>query len=430
VPQIANQTSPEPPAHLQLSEKQISNLMVETDAERDEVLFHLRRGDKYCRACRRWKPLSTKWGHNKKTSDGYNGSCRDCLNEYARNRHARVVSTVDSGSKHVPPELFPPAEPGEQIGCLRCRHASVQIATDFEGVTPRSQVTVFCHKQEQAIALRWSHCTLADPRPAKPRALAKYWKKFGPLGDKVHHASPLMVEFLKYSWQTWPASALERVTGWDILRIGKLVRYHGIGGAKAGKMRLHFMNPKGGRTCFTPEQTEWLLAEYNSPRWPRSKPVNLELKHSLFTKKQDEYLQGLLSKGTGLAGWPANKTRGMARGEKAAITRRRNLIVKQLAERGKPRTWEQIAKHVKYLQQQRPAVVQAHRREKTKATRQRNRIIEHVATLGPRWTWEQIQRHLIRVRGKELRHRKQNGVRRLNQHCAVRIIKQSRKEKS
>jgi hypothetical protein len=287
------------------------------------------KGLKWCPGCRRWRRLSedpkkSEWSKNRQFRDGLAHRCKDCCNAKGREYYRGVVTQVDSGlpaalRAGMPPELFPPPAAGEGIGCLRCRHAAVYISTDFAGLQPGGSTTIFCHKQEAAVPIVWSHCPLADPRPAKPHALSKWWKRFGSFGDRLHHAGPLMVEFLKHCWSAWPAVELVKVCGWTMFKISQVVRYHGVGGVRTDNNRLHHMEPTKGRRCFTPEQSAWILAEYRSDRWPR----------------------------------PA-RYHGAPAGRKAWFTRRRNRIVEQvhaLNPDGPRWTWQQIQRHIQKMQQ-------------------------------------------------------------------------------
>lgn len=292
----------------------MARLLKECGGNEGLVSFHLARGDKYCFQCRRWKPMATAWARDKRRGDGVGIYCKECVNSYARTRYTGITMQVDSGVAFVPPELFPPTQPGQSIGCLRCRHADSAASTNFQDATPVTWVKIFCHRQEKTVPICWSNCPLADPRPSQPRDLARYWKKHGPLGDKVAHATPLAVEFLRHCWAHWKAADLERVTGWTMFKLAQIVRYHKVGGVAVGNTRLHWMEPTKGRVVFTREQSDWVMSEYHSPRWP------------------------------------APYVYCMKPAKKAAITRARKRIIEHVATLGPRWEWTQIQRHIQKRQ--------------------------------------------------------------------------------
>jgi hypothetical protein len=266
---------------------------------------------------------------NKRLPSGRSVYCKFCSNSWGRFHYHEQQErlALQSCAAHVPPELlakFEPA-PGARIGCLRCRHARLLPTTDFTAPEPRLR----CAKQGCAVALT-SRCEIADPRPAKPRALQKYCKKYGPLGDKLTHAGGVLLAYLKARWTEEIAATLEEYSGYTMAKLASIVRYHKIGGIRVGKHRLHHMKPQPEK-YFTPEQTEYLLAAYCSARWPRPLIWNL------------------------------------AETERKARLLERRRIVDAVARRGPRWNWRQIQRHViKQMKARRERGVKARRGEQRK----------------------------------------------------------------
>jgi hypothetical protein len=279
----------------------------------DTTLLRLSRNEKFCPKCRRWLPVSTSWSSHRKTIDKLETRCKECINAAKRKKYEARLCGVASGASMVPPELFPPPAPGASMGCLRCRHASTCIETDFQKVKPDGEVLVYCARQEGIIPLEWTSCTLVDPRPAQPKALRRYWERYGPLGDLIPLAAPLLLEFLKHAWAHWPAADLQRVSLSSMPRLKDLVRKHGIGGAGVGNDRTSFAGRRQagrGLPCFTTAQSDWLETEYRSDRWP-----------------------GMLRPGM----LPENQQK---------VERQRAQILAHIATLGPPWTWAQVTRHL------------------------------------------------------------------------------------
>jgi hypothetical protein len=285
-------------------------------------------GYKWCPRCRSSLSLR-EFNNDSRRRDGKYLYCRSCSNRAARRyyatRHVADAESeyVPSGACHVPPELFPPPAPGEGIGCLRCRHARLMAQSRF---TKTNHPKIYCARQATVAAIVWQNCEIADPRPMKPRDLRRYWFKHGPLGDKLGHAGDVVKAYLAARWAHEAPEVLERVTGWTMFKLAQIVRYHGIGGAKTNNNRLHHMNPRKGRVCFSPEQTAFLMREYSSPRWPKVITWN------------------------------------MASARKAARRRAQNKLVAQCNELGPAWNWEQICRHVEKQMRKRGDRAKARRR--------------------------------------------------------------------
>lgn len=244
----------------------------------EEFARRMAGGERHCGKCRRWRKADD-FGANAGRQDGKEIFCRDCApavnrahcrrqqtraGQPARDKRGRPLR-FGSAAQSVPVELFPlPAEEAT-ISCLRCRHCALTESTNFRHKRPK----VFCAKEGREITARLDGCKIADPRPQKPRALHRYWIKLGPLGDKLCHAGPVALAYLRARWASAPAPELERHTGWTMFKLAQIVRGHGVGGVATANNRLAQMDPRQGRDCFTLEQSAWLLAEYNSERWPK-----------------------------------------------------------------------------------------------------------------------------------------------------------------
>jgi hypothetical protein len=268
-------------------------------------------GYAWCSSCERTRARK-EFGNDRRRKGGLSFYCKECANRKGRNfyatRHREGGDSeyIPSGAAHVPVELFPPSAEGESIGCLRCRHARLLSANTFNAATPR----IHCARQNANVPVVFTACPIADPRPMKPRDLRLYWNKHGPLGDKLSKAGEVMKAYLKARWAVEESEALERATGWTMFKIAQVVRYHRLGGAKTKNNRLHWMDPRKGRVCFTSEQTAFLMEEYCSPRWPR--PIIYSMKGA----------------------------------RKAARRRAQNKLVARCNELGPPWSWEQILRHV------------------------------------------------------------------------------------
>jgi hypothetical protein len=200
--------------------------------------------------------------------------CRPCHLKKNRECYAKRLKKLPPGEavrrlEAEAPGLFPPAAAGESIGCLRCRHAQVSLETEFR--PGNSAPLIFCERLEwegknPIRPICWVNCPMADPRQAQPKALRIYWNRWGPLGDRIRCATPLMIAFLKAHWQTLTSENLVAATGWDMRRIEAVVRYHGIGGVRVGKTRLHLCGMVNHR--FTRAQSDLIGDLYNTEKWP------------------------------------------------------------------------------------------------------------------------------------------------------------------
>lgn len=265
-----------------LRRRALERRLRETGLSEVDYAARVEAGQRWCQAGQHWRGRGD-FTPNKHRPDGLNAYCRDCVNEQQRACYKRRLATgarrLQSGTAmdKVPPALRPKAAV-KSIGCLSCRHCELLPHSDFSKLREYSEdsiIPIRCNKERRARPMVWRDCPAADPRPAQPKKLARYWKKYGPLGDRNGHATPALLAFLAAHWQSAPADFLERVTGRTVFKLNQMVRYHGVGGVAAGKTRLHLMEPQKGRPHFTASQTEWLLREYSSERWPR--PANSRL---------------------------------------------------------------------------------------------------------------------------------------------------------
>lgn len=163
----------------------------------------------------------------------------------------------------IPKELLKPYKNLAPITCLQCRHCELEPDTNFASALPM----IRCHKTEVRRPAALSGCPTANPMPAKPKALHKYWVGRGPIGDKVRHATVPLLAYLRANWTRLPAVTLQRQAGRSMRTLAEIVRTHGIGGAMTRANRLN----RCGRnvTAMRFAQSDWLMREHNSERWPK-----------------------------------------------------------------------------------------------------------------------------------------------------------------
>ena len=238
----------------------------------DEAARRLAAGERVCARCREWHPCA-HFGAMKR--GGFYSYCAGCSNANGREHFAKrmkrrapgeAAALVDAARKRgeVSREEWPARSGTTRIGCLQCRHARVALETNWAQTKP----FIWCEKSERVRPIAWTHCSLADPRPAQPHALHRFWIKLGPLGDKCRHATPLFEEFLRAMWPRLSAARLEQVTGRTMNSLHGVALRLGLGAHVAGGNRLHFA--ARGRGCFTPAQTRFLSNVYGGPHWPKA----------------------------------------------------------------------------------------------------------------------------------------------------------------
>lgn len=216
-------------------------------------------------------------------------------------REERAQARRAAFERAMPLENFAP------IGCLECRRCQVTPETNLGD----SIVRIYCEKKKAMMPARLEpDCSLADPRPARPRHLHRLWVGHGDLGDKASKATPLLILYLKKFWILLPAATLELQTGRDINSLRQIVRSYGVGGAATDHNRIALSGHEEGRDYFTAAQTEWLEKTYNSTLWPAA----------AIHKKSDDELK--------------------------AIEKRRQWIIDHVATVGPRWTWKQITHHL------------------------------------------------------------------------------------
>jgi hypothetical protein len=270
---------------------------------------------KYCPRCEISKPATNEHFASGKNKDGFHSYCRPCTNALGKEQYHKRAKKLPPGEAArrvmaIDVNLFPPAAPGESIGCLRCRHAQLHFDTDFSPGNTRP--LILCERENKVREICWHSCPVADPRLSKPRHLHKYTARWGALGDKLGHASPLTIAFLRAYWTTAPAEQLEKATGWTMFKLTSMVRYYKIGGSHTSNNRLHLIGKKQNER-FSQRQTAWLLREYSSPDWPG--PL-------VYCLKQDEY--------------------------ERRLAQQREIVrtVRALNPQGPKWTWQQIQRHI------------------------------------------------------------------------------------
>ena len=215
----------------------------------------------------------------------------------------------------------------EQINCVRCLRCKPLPETDLRN----RNTVIFCEKMQTRRIVNLFGCLVANPN-YEQTFVGKLYRPQA--GDKSRSVTPLELLYLKAHYPRGEYAELVRVIGRNLPAIRRHAQRHGLFRLEVIKDNRATMQAKGA--FFNAAQVEYMQSVRAADKWPQQS-ANTPAAKGLRTKRRNAIVKGIAERGTPF-GWRTivnhqyrNSPGVQMKKKRARVIRRRCIVRTELA---------------------------------------------------------------------------------------------------